>query len=423
MEVGFAKTDITPDEDSPTIYQRSGPTERKPCPIRDRLYARATAFRSGDTTAVWVTTDTIAVSGQFRQRVTSKLAECGIPADHVVLSATHTHTAPTVVHFHGVVPTPDAYLDRLESAVVDTALAAAGAARPAEVSFGKASVDLSVNRREIGRVAQINDIDAPTGLVDPSVTVATFRLEDGRAGCLFNYAAHPLTMTQNTPCISADYPGRAAAQLEAGGGLDFAQFLQGCSGNINAKIHGDAEESEEVGKRLAEAVLEASASAKPSGSSDLRATSQVVQIPWSGMPTADEARATLERERAKQAEWPRQVEWAQAVCDAFARGDVRPYGEALVQALRVGDAVFVALPGEVFVEIGLAIKQRTGVERTFVAAYSNNGEIGYIPTAAAFDEGGYETDTAPLYYGLFRLSPECERIMVEAGLAAATRVW
>ena len=73
--------------------------------------------------------------------------------------------------------------------------------------------------------------------------------------------------------------------------------------------------------------------------------------------------------------------------------------------MRIGDAVLVALPGEVFLEIGLAIKQQAGPEHVFVVAYSNNCEIGYIPTAAAFPEGGYEVDAAPYYYGLFQLSP------------------
>jgi hypothetical protein len=90
--------------------------------------------------------------------------------------------------------------------------------------------------------------------------------------------------------------------------------------------------------------------------------------------------------------------------------------------MRVGDAVFVALPGEVFLEIGLEIKRRAGVEPLFVAAYSNNDEIGYVPTAAAFSEGGYEVDTAPYYYGLFQLSPECEDIIVDAAIRAVKKV-
>jgi len=113
---------------------------------------------------------------------------------------------------------------------------------------------------------------------------------------------------------------------------------------------------------------------------------------------------------------------ASAVLRAYARNEVRPYAEVLVQAMRLGEAVFVALPGEVFLEIGTAIRRAAGVDNLFIVAYSNNDEIGYIPTRVAFFEGGYEVDSAPYYYGLFQLSPDCERIVVDAAVQAARSV-
>ena len=107
---------------------------------------------------------------------------------------------------------------------------------------------------------------------------------------------------------------------------------------------------------------------------------------------------------------------------AIENGPVPDHAEVLVQAMKVGDAVFLALPGEVFAEIGLEIKKRADVEHLFLVGYANNGEIGYIPSASAFTEGGDEVDTAPFYYGLFQLAPECERIMVNAGLRGISSV-
>ena len=113
---------------------------------------------------------------------------------------------------------------------------------------------------------------------------------------------------------------------------------------------------------------------------------------------------------------------ASAVLRAYARNEVRPYAEVLAQAMRLGDAIFVALPGEVFLEIGMAIRRAAGIANLFVVAYANNDEIGYIPTRAAFFEGGYEVDFAPYYYGLFQLSPDCERIMVDAAVQAVRSI-
>ncbi len=422
IEVGFAKTDITPREAPLTIYHRIG-QPRRPTDVRDSLYVRATAFRCGEKVAVLISLDLIGITQRLRERVGVRLEQHGIPGDHITLCATHTHTAPTVVSFHGVPPTPGAYLSILESAIVRTALDAVRSARPAELALGRSTADVNVNRRQIGRISQINDLDAPPGLVDPDVDVATYRFaDDGQQGCLFSYAAHPLTIGDNQPAISADYPGRAVAHLESCGSMESAQFTQGCCGDLNVKIRGDLPEAAIVGRLLGEAALDAVGSARISTSTDIRASVQAVQIPWGRIPTLEEARQQLERELARPRPEPRWARWAQAVCRALEGGDVQPCGVTLVQAIRVGDAVFLSLPGEVFVEIGLAIKRRAACEGLFVSAYANDTQIGYIPTAAAFPEGGYEVDIAPRCYGLFPFSPECEAILVEAGLKAVDAV-
>ena len=153
---------------------------------------------------------------------------------------------------------------------------------------------------------------------------------------------------------------------------------------------------------------------------------ETVRLPWMQVPTVAEAEAILERERSGQDQSSyggrRCLDWAEDLWETVSAGDVKPYKEVTLQAMRLGDAVFVSLPGEVFVEIGLAIKERVQAENVFVVAYSNNCEVGYVPTAAAFDEGGYEVDAAPYYYGVFQLSPDCERICVEAACRLAARV-
>ncbi|MBM4085317.1 MAG: hypothetical protein FJ272_11050 [Planctomycetes bacterium] len=272
----------------------------------------------------------------------------------------------------------------------------------------------------------INSVGAPSGLTDPDVTVARVETADRRVGLLLNYAAHPITMTKNPPVISADYPGAASRYLELDGAAVHAQFLQGTCGNLNMKIHGDAAERDLMGKALANAALDAVRTSQPSDSAILRVAAETVRIPWQKIPTLDEARACLEKERAAMAARPGSfaspLDWAEDLVRTLEAGPAPPHIEVLVQAARIGHAAFLTLPGEVFFEIGLAIKQRAGVEHLFVVAYANHCEIGYVPTAAAFAEGGYEVDNAPRYYGLFTLSPQCESIMVEAGVKAVGQV-
>ena len=79
---------------------------------------------------------------------------------------------------------------------------------------------------------------------------------------------------------------------------------------------------------------------------------------------------------------------------------------------RLGDSLcFFSLPGEAFCSIGKALKQRAKPATMFVCGYCG-GSIGYIPTAKAFEEGGYEVEEAFRFYGLpAPLAPNTENII------------
>jgi hypothetical protein len=70
-----------------------------------------------------------------------------------------------------------------------------------------------------------------------------------------------------------------------------------------------------------------------------------------------------------------------------------------IGVLRVGDWAVVALGVEPFTETGLALKKASPSTMTFVAGYTN-GCNSYLPVASAYEEGGYEVETAPLFYGM-----------------------
>jgi hypothetical protein len=63
---------------------------------------------------------------------------------------------------------------------------------------------------------------------------------------------------------------------------------------------------------------------------------------------------------------------------------------AEVQVIDVGDHAFASVPCELFVELGLRIKERSFPRRAIVVGLAN-GMVGYVPTKDAFARGGYET--------------------------------
>ena len=84
------------------------------------------------------------------------------------------------------------------------------------------------------------------------------------------------------------------------------------------------------------------------------------------------------------------------------------------QAIRIGDAVFVTVPCEVFTEIGLEIKQQSPFEKTFVLGLAA-GHSGYIPTAEEYLEGGYAVVNT-------HYSPKCEHVTINACLEQINKV-
>jgi hypothetical protein len=79
--------------------------------------------------------------------------------------------------------------------------------------------------------------------------------------------------------------------------------------------------------------------------------------------------------------------------------------------LRIGDALVVGLPGEVFVEYQIEIRRRLAPRPVFVASMAND-DVDYICTPRAFQEGGYEPRVS--YF-----APEAGDLLVEGAIAAA----
>ena len=110
--------------------------------------------------------------------------------------------------------------------------------------------------------------------------------------------------------------------------------------------------------------------------------------------------------------------WARELQALAERDEVLPPPAAEIQVLQIGPAVVAGLPGEIFVELGLRLKAALPDRPVFVAGYAN-GNVGYVPTRAAYDEGGYEVTVAQRAR-LLPLSPDAGEQMVAAALDAAT---
>ncbi|MGQ9731802.1 MAG: hypothetical protein ACUVX8_11075 [Candidatus Zipacnadales bacterium] len=421
LKAGWANIDITPPVgiDLSGFGGRAGPNVG----VHDCLAAKALYMTDGERAWVLVTADLVgldaATVAKIRQGIEERLGGNELP---VMVACSHTHSGPATpcLPFLG---RPDAdYLEELIRRLVGVALAATEQRYAVGVGYGRAPVEVGVNRRERnaeGRIILGRNAGGPTA---PYVDVVRVQGDQGCA-VLFSHAAHPVTLGGDNLWITADWPGYAQRISEERLGC-LALYGQGCCGDINCRLRGSFEAAEEQGKQVAEAVVQAAMTLSLTQEAEVGAKSITLELPLEDPPPVTEAQAILERaEREREAHSEMDnygmrlvregmVEWARRLL-ALSEAGVRGLTQAFeIQGLRVGEIAIVGLLGEVFVDYQHQIRESSPFAHTIVLAYTN-GNIGYVPTREAFSQGGYEVETAIKYYGTTMLTPECERLVVE----------
>jgi neutral ceramidase len=462
---GSARRDVSPPLGLPMLG-----VVRRDEPAHDRcgaLEVTACALARGDVRVIICGVDTLAVQSPeadtLRERVAA--ATGALPAA-VLLNWNHTHHAPPGGRscygtFGERDPEPDAatieYVDFLHDAVVETCREAVERVEPAWIRWGLGYADESVNRREREPDGMVRRIGWNAGgMVDRSVpTLQAVRLDGSAIATVIGFACHTVTTGIDFIGYSPDYPGpmRDVVRDVTGGEC---VFLQGAAGNIMPRFAFDdtLTEFKRMGRRLGLEALHA-LTERPAWPAELVETSfqsgtQVVLFRWRPvageapalaaaeervdlpllpLPSLDEARAA--RERAE-VEYEAAVErgatepelrmlryhglnFARRSEAEIAGGNPRTAVAASVHAIRIGDGAIVTAPGEIFAEIGMAVRERSPADVTLYAGYTN-GCVSYIPCASEYPLGGYEPAYGNKTYGLpAAVSPEADRMLVETG--------
>jgi hypothetical protein len=417
FQAGVAVVDVTP----PKNYRMSGYfSERLNTGTHDPLQAKAVVFRQGNQQAALVFCDLIGVSLDVSRGARAKAAQkTGIPAANVVIHGTHSHTGPLYDgalrrHFHdhavaksGKDPYEEVdYPAFLVERIVEAIAQAQAGAQPVELLAGIAEQrGLSFNRRfhmKDGTVrfnpGKLNpEIVKPAGPIDPDVGIILLKSsDDGRNRAALTIFPLHLDTVGGTE-YSADYPFYLERNLRTSLGNDFVSlFGNGTCGDINhiditnnvpQKGH---EEAGRIGAALAETVRGALVSLKPVETPKLAVRSAVASVPIQQYMPDEVAQAKLDifQVGTSQLSFLDQVKATKIM-----QLQLRPVSRIPleVQVCRLSDDLaIVGLPGEVFVELGLAIKRGSPFARTLVVELCNDVPA-YIPTKKAFAEGSYET--------------------------------
>ncbi|MGB9594747.1 MAG: neutral/alkaline non-lysosomal ceramidase N-terminal domain-containing protein [Candidatus Poribacteria bacterium] len=414
MKVGSAKVDITPPLNIP--YLAYLPRQGKFKGVHDPLYARALVLDDGKTKIAIISADSIGYNNEllgeeynFLSEVRGKIQErTGILGLNVMLATTHSHSTPEttgitrLLDVSGAEEWLEVLIEQLTSVVemADQNLVEMSI----KAGIGEAR-GIAKNRRK--REMSLDE-QRSNGFVDESVGILLFQTEDSKVSdIIINYACHPVTV-QVQPLVSADYPGVTTRLVEnVVNGCRNCLFLQGSAGDINP-MRDDTRDFRDVeiygnilGGEAIKTVAQMKAPDYPIMPSVIGIASKMITLPSRNLPdpkpyreafvsaldSAQKAESQEERDRHL-----RVARYNRETLKRIERGDAPIPVE--IQVLRIGDAMIIGIPGEVFVGLGLQIKRESPAPYTFISE-TTNGWIGYIPTVGTYAEGGYEVHPGP----------------------------
>jgi hypothetical protein len=404
--------------------------------VHDSLWAKAMILQQGKEKFAFVFCDLIGmtpgVSTNARLQASRKT---GIPVKNILIAAAHSHTGPLFygfqhTYFHkralaankGQDPHEKIDYSRFLIDHIVTAIVKANRdIHPIRLAAGIGEQKgLSFNRRYYMKHGPVlfnpgplnPDIAGPAGPIDPAVGI--LMLKDGRSqkyeGGLTAFAMHADCIGGTE--ISADYPYFLEQTLKGKLGKGFiSAFALGPSGDINdVDVKKDqpiysASNTEKIGQTLGRTVINTLPELKQIDRPALAMLSEKVLLPLQ-VPTKeqiDSARVLINKLYEVQAtgkylanaggesgDFLRRVEMSKYL----ALEDRKKTVQVEVQVFRIdSETAIVGLPGELFVELGLAIKKRSPFRNTIVMTVCND-KTSYIPTKKAFGEGSYEVTNA-----------------------------
>lgn len=413
LQIGYGREKIMPDDPVP-LGGYGETSNRFSTNNLDYLYGTCIAASDGTDIVLFFTVDMIlpvdAWVTELRQMIQ---AELDIPEENILVSYTHTHSAPDPWSSEPVMKT---YRTKWMKMLTKAAKDAVADLAPATI-YGTTTELEGMN---FIRHYQLNDGRQGSGAAfmktgtpvahtepnDPEMLLVKFDREgDKQDVLLMNWQAHPcFTGGMYKTDLSADYISVVRKELELETEMHFA-FFQGAAGNhnTNSEIESEAHNlnNDKYGKKLAETALVALENLQPISGTDVKITRVDLEYNHNH---ADDDKISIANEVVNI--WQSQS-YEAADAYALANGLSSPHharairdnvkrpqkGTMELDAVSIGGFAFVTAPYEMFGSHGTYIKSNSPFELTMVFECSNQYRA-YIPTAAAYDYGCYESWTA-----------------------------
>ena len=417
LEAGEGVVDITPPLGIELSgFHRAPGDERLITGIRQPSATRALVLRVDGVEAAIVSIDMSGVSRAFAVRVQAQVAaQVQIPAEHVRICVTHTHSMPALCYFRqwGAVP-PQAYIERVEHSVVQAVKLAKGDLTPAELYIGTAQA-VGGNFNRTSETWKTDDLFTAESSdeerwLDTMVHLLHFQRGAEKQGLLwYHFSAHPVCYTDGE--AGPDWVGIVAERTRSADGLAPA-FLQGHCGDVNPGDGGPSwlGVAEEVAVPIHNAVHQALNSAERVDVSELKISNAEIEVPLN----IELFKAQL----AKYSEDPGQCTGGEWVDAGFAedwfegaqKWDLQQTSlTAPISAIQLGDVGLLFHPSELYSYYGLEIRRDAPFKHTLVVGYADDF-IGYLTDPAAHAAAEYAAIVVPKIVDLPPFTPDAASV-------------
>ncbi len=415
LQAGAAVASISP-QTFPALHN-GGFLQRSADRVIDPLHARALVLSDRTETIAIVIVDSCmfptTLCDQIKELTTQ---QTGIPANRILISATHTHSAPSAMSMCLGCEVDEAYVKFVPAQVAQAIADAQQNLQPAKVGWAVADgTDLTNCRRWITRSDRMGtdpfggqtvrammhpgyqnpDYTSPAGPIDPwlSVLSVVSAKDDSPICVMVNLSMHYF----GGDAFSADYFGDVARLLEArlegksGKTTRFVGIMsQGTSGDLHWMDYSQPRQSirrQEYSQAVADLALQAWQTIEHRADLTLAMAEQRITIDrrvpskgrreWARPINADR----LDQPPRNRVEvYAQQAEWIHE----------NPKAEVVLQAVRIGELGITAIPNEVYGITGLKLKRQSPLAATFNLELAN-GATGYIPPPEQHRLGGYTT--------------------------------
>jgi hypothetical protein len=390
--VGVAAVDVTPSY--PVRLNGFGFRRDESEGVTQPIWAKALAIGTdAEKPLVLITLDNLGIRLPMAEEVARRLKEtAGIERERLVITFTHTHTAPKVAGASDTIfqtpipPEHQAHIDRytkeLTDLLVKVALDALADRKPARLAWGVGEVKFAKNRRTEG------------GPVDHSLPMLVVRSgnDDAIRAIYVTYACHCVTLSHNK--ISGDWAGYAQEAIEKNHPGAVAMMSIGCGSDSNPSSGVTGENiaaAAEQGAEIANEVQRLLKTELTPVSGKMSATYATIDLPLNQVPNREELAAAA----------------AKGDYNATYQVEILNRGESLlekitypIQVVSFGDSLaMVFLSGEVCVDYTLRLRNELDASRLWMHGYANDFCC-YIPSERLLKEGGYGGGGEINYFGL-----------------------